>query len=119
MEKIVREYFTSWINKDPSVIREHFSDSVIYSECYGPEYRSKEDCLKWFDDWNNNGSVLQWDIKDFQEIGDICFVEWYFKCDYENKIDEFDGVSIIQVKDEKISLVKEFKSKSEHYYPYE
>jgi len=119
MEKIVKEYFQSWINKDPSVIRENFSDSVIYSECYGPEYRSKEHCLKWFGDWNKKGFVLRWDIKDFQEVGNTCFVEWHFKCNYESKIDEFDGVSIIKFEEGKISLIKEFQSKSEHYYPYE
>jgi hypothetical protein len=107
------------MDKDPSAIEEYFSDSIVYSECYGPEYRGKEQCLRWFKDWNNKGSVLAWEIKNITSIKDTCFVEWHFGCDYENKIAEFDGVSIIKFKDGKIIQIKEFQSKSEHYFPYE
>ena len=50
----------------------------------------------------------------------MAFVEWYFKCNYRNKISEFDGVSIIKFDEaNKIISVKEFQSDSRHIYPYE
>lgn len=50
----------------------------------------------------------------------MAFVEWYFKCNYRNKISEFDGVSIIKFDEaNKIISVKEFQSDSMHIYPYE
>lgn len=43
-----------------------------------------------------------------------------FKCNYRNKISEFDGVSIIKFDEaNKIISVKEFQSDSRHVYPYE
>ena len=47
----------------------------------------------------------------------MAFVEWYFKCNYRNKISEFDGVSIIKFDEaNKIISVKEFQSNSRHIY---
>ena len=46
-------------------------------------------------------------------------VEWYFKCDYEGSVDDFDGVIIAEFNEEmKICDLKEFQSKSKHYFPY-
>lgn len=38
----------------------YFADNISYIECYGPEYQNKNQCLKWFEDWNQKGSVLEW-----------------------------------------------------------
>ena len=97
-----------------------FSDDIIYSECYGPEYHGLPQMLKWFSDWNIKGTVLKWEIKKFIHQGLFTVVEWYFECDYNNEISGFDGVSIIEFnKNMKIINLKEFQSKSEHDYPYE
>lgn len=116
--EIIKNYFRSWIVKDPSVIESYFDEYINYTECYGPVYIGKKQCLKWFEDWNKIGSVLSWDIKNIYQAGDIFTVEWYFKCDYEGNIDDFDGVSIINIIDGKIISIKEFQSKNKHYYPY-
>lgn len=117
-EEMIEEYFQSWVKKDSSALNEYFADNIKYIECYGPEYENKKQCLKWFNDWNEKGSVLEWSIKQIKSVEQTHFVEWYFKCEYEGNIDGFDGVSIIETVDNKISLVKEFQSKSEHYLPY-
>jgi hypothetical protein len=47
-------------------------------------------------------------------------VEWFFE--YETKLDKdyFDGVSIIESdEDNKITIIKEFQSKSKHRFPYD
>lgn len=50
---------------------------------------------------------------------DASIVEWYFKCEYDGKTDEFDGVSLIKFNNaNQIVEVKEFQSKIPHCYPY-
>lgn len=119
-KEIIKNYFNSWIEKNPEIIKKHFSENVLYTECYGPVYVGKTQCLNWFTDWNQKGSVLQWDIKKTYSFDNSCVAEWYFKCKFEGNIEGFDGVSIIEFNEhEKIISVKEFQSKSEHSFPYE
>ena len=118
MKQAVEEYFRSWINKDPSAIETYFADDCVYVECYGPVYENKAQCLRWFSDWNQKGAVLEWTIKRYLEIGDMCVAEWFFHCEYEGNADGFDGVSIIDFQDGKICGVREFQSNAAHVYPY-
>ena len=118
-EKIIKQYFESWINKDISIIEKHFSKNIRYIECYGPEYNGIRQIRQWFNDWNNGNSVLKWDIKNIIECENTIVVEWFFECEYDKNIDSFDGVSIIEFDDSnKIKLIKEFQSKAEHTFPY-
>ena len=118
-EQIIRANFKSWIIQDISVIKNNFAENIIYSECYGPIYRNKSEVLKWFEDWNQNGKVLLWNIKQIILAQSKAVVEWHFKCNDQSKINEFDGVSLITFnKQNQIIEVKEFKSDSKHYFPY-
>ena len=118
-EKIIKDYFESWINNDPEIINQYFADIILYSECYGPEYQNKKQVQQWFLDWQKKGRVIEWRIKDIYNNDQKYTVEWFFKSNYDNNIEEFDGVSLIEFNDDgKIVLVKEFQSKSEHIFPY-
>lgn len=63
MEDVIRKYFQCWLDKDINDVKEIFSDDIIYSECYGQVYKGIGQIIRWFDDWNRKGTVLQWDIK--------------------------------------------------------
>jgi ketosteroid isomerase-like protein len=116
---IIKHYFESWINKDISIIEEHFSKDIQYVECYGPEYNGINQIKQWFNDWNNDNKVLKWNIKRFIEDKNTTVVEWFFECEYNQNISSFDGVSIIEFdENNKIILVKEFEAKAEHIFPY-
>ena len=95
-EDVIKNYFQSWLDKNIEPLENIFSDDIIYSECYGPEYHGLPQILKWFSDWNIKGTVLKWEIKKFIHQGLFTVVEWYFECDYNNEISGFDGVSIIE-----------------------
>lgn len=119
-EQIVKDYFQSWMNKDIKVLRTAFDSKAVYSECYGPEYHGIDMLERWFTDWNKRGSVLSWDIKQFIHQDNRIAAEWYFKCEYDGEIGEFDGVSLIEFNMEnRIISLKEFQSKLPHYYPYQ
>ena len=116
---VVKAYFAAWVSKDASVLSEVFSDDVIYTECYGPEYHGFSQIQRWFSDWNLRGTVIQWDIKNTVEQGHTLCVEWYFCCEYDGVTDGFDGVSWIEFDESgKIKALREFQSKTEHCFPY-
>lgn len=117
-EEIIRAYFRCWVENSPEVLEKTFSRDVVYSECYGPEYRGLGQVKQWFSDWNQRGKVLEWQIKSFLHEGSRTAVEWYFRCDYEGEAG-FDGVSLIEFDENgKIVSLKEFQSKAEHVVPY-
>jgi hypothetical protein len=75
--------------------------------------------IQWFNDWNSRNDVLEWSIKRFIREKNTIVVEWFFECKYNKNVASFDGVSIIEFdKNNKIIIVKEFESKSEHIFPY-
>jgi hypothetical protein len=118
-EQIIINYFESWLNKNPLILKEIFEPNAIYIECYGPEYRGLEVIEMWFKDWNKRGIVMVWDIKQFMHDANVTVVEWYFKCEYDGNVGEFNGVSLIEFNDDnQIIRLKEFQSKLPHYYPY-
>ena len=119
MEARVRGYFQAWLEQDLEAVKEIFAENVVYSECYGPEYRGLSQIIRWFTEWNERGRVLEWRIKRVLQENKTLVAEWYFQCQYEGVIDGFDGVSIVDFDDEmKIVKLREFQSKAEHYFPY-
>lgn len=118
-KQIIRDYFQAWLKPNIEVIKSIFDKNATYSECYGPIYRNKKEIISWFEKWNKQGKVIAWSIEKILINENTCIVEWHFKCNYQKKISEFDGVSIIDFNDQnKIISVKEYQSKSQHYYPY-
>lgn len=115
----IKTYFEAWLSKNGTALSMIFADDVVYSECYGPEYRGLNQIQRWFSDWNLRGTVLQWDIRNTIESGSTLCVEWYFRCEYDGNVDGFDGVSWIEFDDcGKIKALREFQSKAEHCFPY-
>ena len=96
MEEIIRKYFQCWLDKDIDSIKGIFSGNIIYSECYGLVYKGIVQIVRWFEDWNRKGTVLQWDIKRVIVSKATAVVEWYFRCNYEGNVDSFDGVTIAE-----------------------
>lgn len=119
MEEIIRNYFDAWLQGNVQPIKDIFSENIVYSECYGPEYHGLSQLVRWFEDWNKRGTVLVWKIKRVIEHRKTVVVEWYFECEYDGKIDGFDGITIADFdREDKIEKLCEFQSKAEHYYPY-
>ncbi len=120
MKDVIQKYFDSWIRKDSEIVRETFAEDAVYTECYGPQYHGLDQILRWFRDWNRDSTVLEWTIKRTIEEENTIVVEWYFKCDYKDKVSGFDGVTIADFNEEgKIVRLSEFRSDVEHVYPYD
>jgi len=118
-EAAIRKYFSMWIKRDFTALDSIFASDIYYSECYGPEYSGLQEIRCWIEDMLCKQYVLEWKVKRFIHENNIVVVEWFFK-ERQNKTEHaFDGVSIIQFKnDGKIISIKEFESKTEHTTPF-
>lgn len=118
-EDIIKLWFKMWLKKQNLGIDNIFSDNAEYVESYGVKYESLAEIISWFTIWNEHNSVLEWNIIDFWHKADETIVIWYFKCCYNNNIDEFEGNSIIHWNNDlKIDYLKEFACKLPQINPY-
>jgi len=119
-EQAIENCFHSWITRDVTAFCDSFAEDAVYIESWGPAYKNRGQIMTWFNDWNKENRVLQWDIHEYFHDRDKCICEWYFKCECSGIISGFDGVSIIAFdKADKIKQIKEYQSKTPNYYPYE
>ncbi len=120
-ERIIRLWFDMWLKQRDLSMDTIFSEDILYTESWGPQYRGRDKLKHWFDEWNTRGMVVRWDIRGFFHKDDMTVVEWYFKNVMNNgDIEEFEGMSLIKwTDDNKISFLKEFGCNINNYDPYE
>ncbi len=120
-EQIIKLWFDMWIKQQDFGIDDIFTEDIIYTESWGPQYTDRKTVKHWFEEWNTRGTVLVWDTKQFFHEGDWTVVVWYFKNKMDNgKIEEFDGISLIEwTQDDRIKSLKEFGCNLNHYHPYQ
>ena len=120
-EKMVKLWFEMWLQKKDLGIADIFSDDVVYTESWGPEYKGVQKIRMWLEEWNTRGTVLTWEIKQFFHKDNQTIVEWYFKNTVnEGKIEEFHGMSLIVWNEQnKIISLKEFGCNINNYDPYQ
>ena len=119
-EKTIRLWFDMWLNQQDMGIDDIFTEDVIYTESWSPQYNNRKTVKHWFQEWNTRGKVVIWEIKQFFHKGDQTIVEWYFKNEMNNgSIEEFDGISLVEwTEDNKIKALKEFGCNRNTYNPY-
>lgn len=119
-ETIIKEYFNSWISSNDSILCKVFDSNIKYIECYGPAYEGLAQIHQWFKDWHSHGArVIKWNIVEFVHYKENCICDWYFECEYDGKIDGFNGVSWVKFNDNnKIVELREYKSEVPNYFPY-
>ena len=83
-EKTIRLWFDMWLNQQDMGIDDIFTEDVIYTESWSPQYNNRKTVKHWFQEWNTRGKVVIWEIKQFFHKGDQTVVEWYFKNEMNN-----------------------------------
>ena len=119
-EEAVRRWFSMWLQKEDTGIRELFCPDAVYVESWGPVYRGAEKIQHWFAEWNTRGTVRVWDIRQFFHKGDQTIVQWYFENTMEDgSREEFDGLSLIRwTEGGQIAFLQEFGCNKNTYDPY-
>lgn len=120
-EKVIYLWFEMWIRQEDLGINDIFTEDVIYTESWGPQYKNRDTLKQWFSEWNTRGKVLVWDIRQFFHKGNQTIVEWYFKNQMKDgKCDEFEGMSlIVWSREGRISRLKEYGCNINNYDPYQ
>lgn len=120
-EKIIRIWFSMWLEKRDLGIDNIFTDDAIYIESWGPEYKGVKKIKHWFNEWNTRGNVIIWDIKNIFHEGNQTLVEWHFKnAMNDGTIEEFDGITVIKwTENGKINFLKEYGCNIDNYDPYQ
>ncbi len=84
-----------------------FTEDVLYTESWSPQYCNRKTVKHWFQEWNTRGKVVAWEIKQFFHKENQTIVEWYFKNEMDNgSIEEF------------LVSLKEFGCNLNHYNPW-
>ncbi len=118
-ERRLRLWFSAWLTQDAGAVDEVFAQDIVYSECYGPEYRGIHQVRRWFEEWNQRGRVLDWTIREMYRDGDMLIAVWTFCCMYDGVTDGFDGVTLARFDEaERLVSLREFQSKAEHELSY-
>jgi hypothetical protein len=68
-EKVVSVYFYMWVSRDSSRLSQTFSENVWYVESRGPEYHGLKEIERWSREWNERGTVKEWEIRRWIETG--------------------------------------------------
>ncbi|EHI98817.1 hypothetical protein CDLVIII_2155 [Clostridium sp. DL-VIII] len=119
-EEVIKEYFNSWVIRDESVLEKVFEEDIMYIECYGPAYKGIGQVKKWVTEWYKHGRVIVWNINEFVHNERYSICDWYFECEYDGKLDGFNGVSWIEFSERnKIIKLREYQSKVPNYFPYD
>ena len=69
-EKTIRLWFDMWLNQQDMGIDDIFTEDVIYTESWSPQYNNRKTVKHWFQEWNTRGKVVIWEIKQFFHKGD-------------------------------------------------
>ena len=119
-EKIIQLWFDMWLKQQDLGIQKLFTDNAIYTESWGPQYKGSAKIKLWFEEWNQRGQVLLWDIQQFFHKDDQSVVQWHFKNHMKDgRVEEFDGMSLIHwAETYQIQSLKEFGCNCRIYDPY-
>ena len=56
-EKTIRLWFDMWLNQQDMGIDDIFTEDVIYTESWSPQYNNRKTVKHWFQEWNTRGKV--------------------------------------------------------------
>lgn len=118
LERLIEEYFKAWVTRDFPNIEYFFTHDVYYRECNGASYRGLNELNGWINSMLKKQTVLEWDISNIEKTDSGVFIVMWFFHAKEEKEYNFDGVSLIDFTDDKISHISEYAASHDLYRPF-
>ena len=117
MKEIIDRFFVSVKNKDVSSLNDIFTEDAVYVERNGATYNGLEQIKSRFTQLLADGEVRAWDIR---RVIDSGAVVWYYEYRfyYAGSV-SYDGVSIFEVRDGKLSRWSDYIQSVKKTYPLE
>ena len=117
MQEIIDRFFVSVKTKDVSSLNDIFTEDAVYVERNGATYNGLEQIKSHFTQLLADGEVRAWDIR---RVIDSGAVVWYYEYRfyYAGSV-SYDGVSIFEVRDGKLSRWSDYIQSVKKTYPLE
>ncbi len=117
MQEIIDRFFVSVKNKDVSSLNDIFTEDAVYVERNGATYNGLEQIKSRFTQLLADGEVRAWDIRRVIDSGAVVwYYEYWFY--YAGSV-SYDGVSIFEVRDGKLSRWSDYIQSVKKTYPLE
>ena len=112
VQNIIDKYKDAWINQDPNKILEIFTEDAIYHErvLENPHIGHKQIRQYWQNKVVEEQSDIKFKLLNIYIDGNTAIVEWdaTFFSKLENKKIHIKEVAILEIKDNKISSLREY-----------
>lgn len=113
---LLERYIAGWRAQDTNAILATLTPDCVVIESFGPVYRGHAWVERWVATWlAQNGRVLDWTIRDLHLLRDLEFAEWTFHYTLHGEERSFDGATIANLKDNKISCLREYATTAALY----
>lgn len=117
-EELIKEYFQAWVTRDFPNVDHFFTHDIYYRECTGASYCGLDEINEWIKHMLKKQTVLEWNIDSIEKNYSGSFiVTWFFHAKEEKEY-SFDGVSLINFVNGKISHISEYAANHELYRPF-
>lgn len=108
---LIKHYVKGWKKGSEKIILDTIVPDCVVIESDGSVYRGSQTVARWIKNWNEEGSTVTiWDIASYYETSEVAFFEWTFACVVKGQHRQFDGMSIVKFKKDKISYLREYKT---------
>lgn len=113
---LLEQYITGWRTHDTNAILATLTPDCVVTESFGPVYSGHSQVKRWVAAWlAENGSIIDWKIKDLQTIGNVETAEWTFHYTWRGEEKVFDGATIAKLHEGKISSLREYATTAPLY----
>ena len=65
IKKTIRLWFDMWLYQKDMGIDDIFTEDVLYTESWCPQYSNRKTIKHWFQEWNTHGKVVIWEIRQY------------------------------------------------------
>ena len=116
-KEMIETFTSASKNKISSVLSVVFTDDALYVTHSGATYRGLAQIQEYFKTLFFEGDILTWDVK---RLLDDAAVEWHYeyRFNYAGSV-SYDGVSLFEISNGKISLWRDFIQATKRTYPLE
>ena len=116
-KEFVNAFISASKSKDVPVLSDVFTEDAVYVTHNGATYRGLAQIQEYFKTLFYEGEIRAWDVK---RLLDETAVEWYYeyRFNYAGSV-SYDGVSLFEISNGKISLWRDFIQAAKRTYPLE
>ena len=113
---LLEHYIAGWRAHDVTAILETLTLDCVVVESFGPIYRGHDCVARWVSTWlAEDGLVIDWTVRDLQSSPGCEIAEWTFHYTWRGEEKSFDGATIAELHEGKLSYLREYATTAALY----